>query len=264
MFPKIATLGPFTLHTYGLLLAVAFLVALWVVAREARRTGLDPARITDLSIYVLLAGLVGARVLLVAVDWNRIDWNWRDLLNLLQSGGVFYGGLLGALPVAWWYVRRHRLPGWATADVLIPGVAIGQSIGRLGCLCAGCCYGRPTDVPWAITFRNVTANREIGTPLDVPIHPTQIYESLATLGIFFVLLAVARRKKFDGQVLLTYLALYAVARFVIEIYRGDAARGTVFSGLMSTSQLIAVVMFFAALVLLPVLAKKGRVGTRPA
>lgn len=264
MYPKILSIGPFTLHTYGLLLAIAFLVALWVVSRQARRAGLDSAKITDLSIYVLLAGLVGARVLLVLVEWNRIDWSWRDVVSLLESGGVFYGGLLGAFPVAYWYIKRHKLPGWATADVLIPGVAIGQAIGRLGCLCAGCCYGRPTDVPWAITFRNVNANREIGTPLDVPLHPTQIYESLATLAIFFVLLRVARHKRFDGQVTIVYLLLYAVARFVIEFYRGDPARGTVLGGALSTSQLIAILVFFAAAALLPALMKKGRVGSAAA
>lgn len=264
MYPKILSIGPFTLHTYGLLLAIAFLVALWVVSRQARRAGLDSAKITDLSIYVLLAGLIGARVLLVLVEWNRIEWSWRDVVSLLESGGVFYGGLLGAFPVAYWYIKRHKLPGWATADVLIPGVAIGQAIGRLGCLCAGCCYGRPTDVPWAITFRNVSANREIGTPLDIPLHPTQIYESLATLAIFFVLLRVARRKKFDGQVLIVYLLLYAVARFVIEFYRGDAARGTVLGGALSTSQLIAILVFLAAAALLPALMKKGRVGSTAA
>ena len=109
----------------------------------------------------------------------------------MQSGGVFYGGLLGAFPVAWWYARRHGLPPWRTADVLAPGVALGQAIGRLGCFAAGCCYGRPADVPWAVTFRDVYATRTVGTPLDMPLHPTQLYESLAASLIFFVLLWLA-------------------------------------------------------------------------
>ncbi len=271
MYPKILTipafnllgldLGPFTLHTYGVLLALAFLVALWVVSRQARQAGLDSSRLTDLSIYLLLAGLIGARALLVLVDWNRIDWSWRDMMSLVQSGGVFYGGLLGALPVAWWYIRKHQLAGWATADVLVPGVAIGQAIGRLGCLCAGCCFGRPTDVPWAITFHDSAANSQAGTPLGTPLHPTQIYESLVTFAIFLVLLRISRNKRFDGQVTISYLLLYAAARFVIEFFRGDSSRGTVLGGLLSTSQFIALVVFLAAATLWPALTKKGRVGS---
>lgn len=274
MYPKILTIpafgalgqtiGPFTLHTYGLLLAVAFLVALFVVSRQARKAGLDSAKVTDLSIYVLLAGLLGARLLLIVVDWDRLDWSWRDLLGLLQSGGVFYGGLLGAIPVAFWYIRRHGLPVWATIDALTPGVAIGQAIGRVGCLCAGCCYGRPADVPWAITFHDPVAHEQVGTPLGTPLHPTQIYESAATLGIFFLLLRVARHKRFDGAVFTTYLFTYAAARFVIEFYRGDAARGTVLGGALSTSQFIALLVFLAAAVLVPVLAKKPRFGSESA
>jgi phosphatidylglycerol:prolipoprotein diacylglycerol transferase len=273
MFPKLFSiepfhlfgreLGPFTLHTYGVLLAVAFLAGLWVVSRQAQRAGLDAAKITDLSIYVLLAGLLGARVLLVVVDWRHIQWSWREFLSVLQSGGVFYGGLLGALPVAWWFVRRHGLPGWATADVLVPGVAIGQAVGRLGCLAAGCCYGRPTSVPWAITFTDVNANRQVGTPMDTPLHPTQLYETAATLLIFAVLLRVARKKRFAGQVTLLYFALYSVARFVIEIFRGDAARGTVFGGALSTSQFIAILLLLAAAALFPRLAKTRTPAPQP-
>lgn len=268
MFPKIFSLpvlhlfgqeiGPMTLHTYGLLLAVAFIVALWVVSRQGRLAGLDSHKVTDLSIYVLLAGLVGARVLLIWVDRGHLSWTWRDVFGVLQSGGVFYGGLLGAIPVAWWYVKKAGLPGWATADVLVPGVAIGQAIGRLGCLAAGCCYGRPTHLPWGITFRDVTANRQVGTPMDTPLHPTQIYESLATLAIFFVLLRVARNKRFDGQVTVTYMLLYAIARFAIEFFRGDPARGMVFGGALSTSQFIALIMLLATAALVPALAKRSR------
>ena len=153
MHPKLLTLpafdllgrniGPLTLHTYGVLLAIAFITGLWVASRQAKGAGLDPARVTDMAVYVLIAGLIGAKVLLVIVEWSYYAHNPRELLSILQSGGVFYGGLIGAFPVAWWYARRHALPPWRTADVLAPAVAIGQAIGRLGCFAAGCCYGRP-------------------------------------------------------------------------------------------------------------------------
>jgi phosphatidylglycerol:prolipoprotein diacylglycerol transferase len=252
-------LGPFTLPTYGVLIAIAFLAGLYLASREAQREGLDAERITDLALYVLIAGIIGARVLLLAIDWRFYLAHKREILSaVLQSGGVFYGGLLFALPVAWWYVRRHHLEGWRTADVLAPGVVVGQAIGRLGCLAAGCCHGRPTAVPWAVTFRDVYTYRLIGTPLDTPLHPTQLYESGACLLILAALLWIARHKKFQGEVALAYLVLYSIARFVIEFYRGDKARGFPFGGSLSTSQLIAIPMALGAAALFWSLAKKSK------
>lgn len=257
------TIGPLTLHAYGVLLAIAFITGLWVASRQAKRAGLDSARVTDMAVYVLIAGLIGAKVLLVVVEWGYYARNPRELLSILQSGGVFYGGLIGAFPVAWWYARKHGLPPWRTADVLAPAVAIGQAIGRLGCFCAGCCYGRPADVPWAVTFRDAYASRTVGTPLDTPLHPTELYEAIACLAIFFILVRMARSKRFDGQITLAYVFLYAVVRFVIEFYRGDAVRGTVF-GWLSTSQFIAMLMVVAVALVFPYLAKRNRVTPPPA
>lgn len=273
MHPKLITIpafelfggnrGPFTLHTYGVLLAIAFLAGLWVAGRQAKKANLDSNRITDMAVYVLIAGLIGAKLLLLAVEWSYFSKNPRELLSIFQSGGVFYGGMLGAFPVAWWYIRRHSLPGWRTADVLAPGVAIGQAIGRLGCFAAGCCFGRPADVPWAVTFRDAYATRTVGTPLDTAIHPTQIYESLAALAIFGFLLWLSSRKKFDGQVTLAYIALYSVVRFAIEFYRGDAARGSLFGGMLSTSQFIAILLIVGAALLYPYTARKNKPGPPP-
>ena len=136
---------------------------------------------------------------------------------------------------------------------------LGQSIGRLGCFAAGCCWGRACDLPWAVTFKDPYTARQVGTPIDLPLHPTQLYESLATALIFVLLLWIARRKKFNGQVALAYVSLYAAARFAIEFFRGDAARGVVFGGALSTSQFIAVLMLVGAAVLFPYLARKQRV-----
>ena len=249
-------IGPLTLPTYGVLLALAFIAGLWVASRQAKRSGLDANRITDLAVYVLIAGLVGAKVLLVIVEWRYYSTHPGDFFSVLQSGGVFYGGLLAAFPVAWWYVVRHALDGWKTADVLAPGVAIGQAIGRLGCFAAGCCHGRSTHVPWAVTFRDIYAARTVGTPIDVPLHHTQIYESLATGAIFLSLLWLSRRKRFDGQVVLAYVVLYSLARFSIEFFRGDSARGFVLGELLSTSQAIAIVLVLAAGALWPYLVKR--------
>jgi phosphatidylglycerol:prolipoprotein diacylglycerol transferase len=267
-FPNV-DLGPFhlgptiTLHTYGVLLAIAFLAGLWVAARQAKRAGLDANRITDMAVWVLIAGLVGAKVLLVALDWRYYARNPRELLSVFQSGGVFYGGLAAGILVAWWYARRHHLAGWATADVLAPGVILGQAIGRLGCFSAGCCWGKPTHLPWAVTFTNITAARQVGTPMDTPLHPTQLYESFGAFLIFFFLLWLARRKHFDGQVTLAYVALYSALRFAIEFVRGDPDRGTWFHGAVSTSQLIAIVLLIAVALVFPRLRRTQRLEPGP-
>jgi phosphatidylglycerol:prolipoprotein diacylglycerol transferase len=250
--------GPITIHTYGVLLAIAFLAGLWVASRQAKRAGLDANRITDMAVWVLIAGLVGAKVLLVALDWRYYARSPRELLSVFQSGGVFYGGLAAGILVAWWYARRHHLSGWATADVLVPGVILGQAIGRLGCFSAGCCWGKPTHLPWAVTFTNITAARQVGTPMDTPLHPTQLYESFGAFLIFFFLLWLARRKRFDGQVTLAYVALYSALRFAIEFVRGDPDRGTWFHGAVSTSQLIAIVLLVGVALVFPRLRRTRR------
>jgi phosphatidylglycerol:prolipoprotein diacylglycerol transferase len=243
--------GPFTIHTYGVLLAVAFLAGLFVVSWQARKAGMDAGRITDMAVWVLIAGLLGAKLMLVVVEWDHYARNWRDLLSLLRSGGVFYGGLLGGIAVAWYYARRYKLPGWQTADVLAPGLILGQAIGRLGCFAAGCCYGKPASLPWAVTFTDVYAAREVGTPMDTPLHPAQLYESLANFLIFLVLIWLAPRKRFHGQVIVGYVILYSGARFLLEFLRGDPSRGAFFGGMLSTSQLIAILLLVGAAVVLP-------------
>jgi phosphatidylglycerol:prolipoprotein diacylglycerol transferase len=164
--------------------------------------------------------------------------------------------------VAFWLIRRYKLPTWHTFDVCMPAVALAQAIGRLGCLAVGCCWGTHCESAWAITFKNAAVSRSLGTPVDVPLHPTQIYESLATLAIFFLLLWMLPRKKFHGQVTLAYLATYAAARFVIEFYRGDP-RGSVFGGALSTSQFIGVLVLLGVAGLFPYLWKRQRVSSSP-
>ena len=258
------TWGPFTLHTYGFLLAVAFLLGLWVASRQAKRAGLDAGKITDMAVWVLIAGLVGAKLLLVGVEWRYFARNPRDAFSIFQSGGVFYGGLGAGILVAWLLARRNRLPAWRTADVLAPGVAIGQAVGRLGCFAAGCCWGKATSVPWAVTFTDVYAARAVGTPIDTPVHPSQLYESAAVFLIFLFLLWLAPRKRFHGQVTLAYVALYSAARFVLEFWRGDAERGTWFGNQVSTSQLIALALLVAVAIALPYVRRAHATTPEPA
>jgi len=241
VLPELFTVGPLTVYTYGVLLATAYLLGLRLAMWRAKARGLDPTRMLDLGIYIIISALVGAKALLVVVEWDHFTASPREFLSLARSGGVFYGGLILAVSVAFWYIRRHRLPFWQTCDVFAPGIALGHAIGRLGCLAAGCCYGRPTNVAWAVTFTNPAAAANVGTPLGVPLHPTQLYESGAELLILGLLLVSERRgRAYAGRTFWLYVLLYGISRFVIEFYRGDP-RGQVF-GVLSPSQFISVVL----------------------
>ena len=255
MYPELFSIGPVTVYSYGVLLAISYLLGLWLAMRRAKQWGLDPNRVLDLGIYIIIAALVGAKLLLLIVDFDQFSRSTADLLSLARSGGVFYGGLILAIVVAFWYVGRHRMPLWTTCDVFAPGIALGHVTGRLGCLAAGCCYGRPTDQPWAITFTNPLAAANVGTPLGIPLHPTQIYEAGAELLILVLLLATERRGRvFAGRTFWMYLLLYAISRFVIEFYRGDQ-RGEILG--LSTSQFISVVLAPLSLVMLVWLSRSS-------
>ena len=181
MHPILFEIGRFPVYTYGVLLAAAYLLGLQFALRRARTRGLDPNRVMDLGIWIIISALAGAKLLLLIVDFETFGRNPAELLTLLRSAGVFYGGLITAVVVALWYLRRHKMPMWTVTDVFAPGIALGHVIGRMGCLFAGCCFGRPTDVPWAITFHSEYAAQNVGTTLNVPLHPTQLYEAGAEL-----------------------------------------------------------------------------------
>ena len=242
MYPKLFELGPFTVYTYGVLLAVSYLLGLKLAMSRGKARGLDSNRVLDLGIYIIIAALVGAKLLLLIVDFDQYKSNPAELLSLARSGGVFYGGLILAVAVAFWYIAKHGMPFWTTCDVFAPGIALGHVTGRLGCFAAGCCYGRPTDVPWGVIFTNPLAAAQVGTPLGIRLHPTQLYEAGAELLILIVLLATEKRgRKFPGRTFWSYMFFYAVSRYIIEIYRGDPRGVVPFLG-VSTSQFISLVL----------------------
>jgi phosphatidylglycerol:prolipoprotein diacylglycerol transferase len=220
--------------------------------REGRRERLDVDRLGSLGVWAIVGAIVGARVLMIVRSFSEYVAAPSELLSpsLLVAAGDFYGGFIGALIMSAIFFRRNpQLPFWKAADVCAPAIALGQAIGRIGCLMAGDDFGRVTTVPWAITFTDPDAASIGGAPLGVPLHPVQLYESIVCLILFVVLVRLIRHKRFDGEVILAYTFLYAVARFVLEFYRGDADRGFVLGGLLSTSQFIAVILAPAAIVL---------------
>ncbi len=257
MHPILFNAGPITIYSYGVLLAGAYLAGLWLAVRRARAAGIDGNRIMDLLIWVIIAALVGAKALLFIIDFEHFTSSWEEFTTLLRSGGVFYGGLIAAVVVCILQLRRHRLALWPSADLFAPGIALGYMVGRLGCLMAGCCYGKPTDVAWAITFTDPAANFNVGTPLNVALHPTQLYESAAGLVLLVAMLAIEKRPGgFPGRTFWSFAFMYSVLRFIIEFFRGDD-RGLVLD-MLSTSQFISVVLGPVSLFMLWYLRRANR------
>lgn len=261
MYPELIRIGNFPINTYGVFLAVAFLCAILVTTKLAERDGLPKQKIWDLSLWMLLAALVGSKFLMLFTEPEYRANPWALLsLDFLRSGGVFYGGLLGAVLAGYLLMRHYKLPWWQTADACAPGIAIGNFFGRQGCFAAGCCWGKPTDLPWGVKFTEL-GHEITGVPIDAHLHPTQLYESFAMLLVFFFLLWLHKRKRFSGQVILAYALLYSIIRFAIEFVRadprGDILGLTSLTGL-STSQLISLVIGVSALIILIIRRRRAQ------
>jgi phosphatidylglycerol:prolipoprotein diacylglycerol transferase len=216
LFPKIFSFGSFFLPTYGVLVALGFLAGLSITVRLARKSGLNAEKVTNLAVYVALAGLIGAKLLMIAFDWPDIR---IFSLATLQAAGVFQGGLILALLTAIFYIRYNKLPALLVFDVFAPGIALGHAIGRLGCFAAGCCWGKECHLPWAVTFRNPEAYGLTGVPLDVPLHPAQLYESATEALLFAYLYWRYGKAHPPGQIIGIYLVVSSIARFFIEFER---------------------------------------------
>ncbi len=250
MHPVLIEFGFVKIFTYGLLVASGFFAAIFFASRLGRQDGLDPQQIIDLCFYILISSLVGARILYVIVEFDYFAQHPLDIFKFWKGGLVFYGGLILAVIVAYVYMKKKEMPIWKTADVLAPSIAIGQVIGRWGCYFAGCCYGVKTDVPWAVVFTDPKSL----APLNIPLHPTQIYLSLNAIVIFGILMWLRRHKSFDGQIIWSYGVLYSIGRFIIEYYRGDD-RGYAVESLLSTSQFIGLFVLAVSIFMLIVMRR---------
>ena len=252
MYPVLFRIGPFAVHTYGVFVAMAFLSAIALALRDARREGEDANKILDLCFYALVAAIVGSRVLYVLVNWSTFRHDPFEIVRIWHGGLVFYGGFIGALITALWYIRRNGLPLLRTVDIMAPPIAFGQFVGRIGCFFAGCCYGKTCDLPWAVTF----THPESLAPKGVPLHPTQLYSSLNSLFIFLVLVGLRRIKRFEGQIFWVYVLLYGVTRSILEHFRGDE-RGMFVEGMLSTSQLIGLTVAVIAIAMMIILRRRN-------
>jgi phosphatidylglycerol:prolipoprotein diacylglycerol transferase len=262
MFPKLFDLGPIPIHTYDVLLSTAILVAIYFASRLAEKVGISGKFVWDLGFIIIVSALAGAKLLLIltSFDYYSADLSRIFSVEFLRAGGVYYGGLLGAILGSFVYIKWFsHLDFWEMADILAPAIPLGQAIGRLGCFSAGCDYGKPTDLPWGVTFTNQYAHELVGVPIGVSLHPYQLYESFVSVGIFFFLYWKFKRLAFRGQILSLYLILYGISRFFLEFFRGDLDRGFLFGGLLSTSQFISLLIVPAALAVYIYRRTKARV-----
>ena len=250
--------GTFSIHTYGLIFAIAFFAGFIIFYRNARRGGILSNKIIDLFFFIVISGLLGSKTLHILVEWRYYCENPGEILfAFFRLGGIYYGGLILSVAVSLWLLRRWNLPVWTMTDYAAPGLALGLSLARWGCFFAGCCYGKACNLPWAIVYTDPYTYQSVGTPLGIHLHPVPIYESIAVFIIFIILMILERRKAFEGQVLCLFLILNGFERFINEYYRGDE-RGFVFNGLLSTSQVISLLVIPLGIILYVYRQKKTK------
>lgn len=255
MHPILFQIGFLTIYSYGLMIAIGIMVGLFLARRQAVREGINPDKIMDIAFYVLLVALIGSRLLYVLMNFGEYADDPLKILKIWEGGLVFFGGLLPAAAMGIWYAKRHGLPLWQMTDIFAPSIAIGHAFGRIGCFLAGCCYGRPSTLPWAVTF---TDYRSLA-PQGIPLHPVQLYGSLSLFALFIFLLVLRKKRTFYGEIFWSYAFCYSIGRFLFEFWRGDP-RGSILAGLLSTSQAISLPLAGISVVMLLYLRKRGRVG----
>ena len=241
MYPIILQINGFAIHTYGVFVALGVLAGVFFAKLEARRAGMPEEKILDLCFFIIVAAIIGSRIFYVATLPSHFMSHPLEIFMIWKGGLVFYGGFIGAVAAALLYVRIQRLSLGKCADIAGLSIPLGHFLGRLGCLSAGCCYGKPSDVPWAVTF----SHPEALAPLHTALHPTQLYHSAGNLAIFLLLFSIRRKKRFDGQIFWLYVLLYGVIRSGIEVFRGDPRGGMILGGL-SVSQGIGLSLAAAA------------------
>jgi len=244
MHPELITIGGFTVASYGVMNMLGYLAAVWYLLKHRDRVGVDKDTVWNIVFVVILSAILGGKLFYALFVARPTSWEeWREFFENFRYGFVFFGGFVVAVTALAVYFRRKKLPLLKMGDYVIVALPLGHALGRVGCFLAGCCYGKPWNGPWAVTFTNPHSLVDPNL-LGVPLHPTQLYEVFANLIIFTLLHFTTKRKHRDGTIVLLYAVLYSAARFIIEFFRGDY-RGNFYYGL-SPSQLTAVVIVIIA------------------
>lgn len=259
MHPVLFTIGSFPIRSYGVAMALAFLLGIWLARRRAASQGIDPDVIIDFAFYVIIFSIVGARAVYVALHWSYFHLYPAEIFSIWDGGLAQYGGVLAGLVTGLVYFARKGIDPWRGADIVAPSVALGIAIGRIGCFLNGCCFGEPCALPWAVTFPPASHAAELFPGRAV--HPTQLYESAAALVILAVLLRVDRSKPFHGFTLWLFVILLAIFRFAVDpIRQYDAASIAVRTGdvVLTTNQITGIVLVVVSAGFMWFLSRRGR------
>jgi phosphatidylglycerol:prolipoprotein diacylglycerol transferase len=263
--PTVVKFGTFAIHSYGLLLAVAFLASIQLFLARGRARGLPEDRLSTLSLWLLVLAILGGRILFVLTHWDEYKGDPVGVFRLWEGGLTLYGGYILAILGGILYVRHARLPAWRVGDAAAPAMALGIGIGRLGCFLNGCCYGLPTKLPWGIQFPPESYSS--GVFPGERLHPSQLYMSFAGFALFAILLAMDRKRRFDGWLFWTYIAMDSVLRFLIDFtryYDATSFLGKIGGLSFNMNQLLSVGLIATSLIMLRVLKNRPSAGTSPA
>lgn len=244
MHPILFNIGNFPIHTYGVLIAAGFLLAVYTTKQEAIYFKINAKEYVDMCFWCLMIGMLGARILFVITRFEYFLKYPLEIFQVWEGGLVFYGGPILCIPYIYKFCKNRNISLLKMFDICAVGIPIAHSIGRLGCLSTGCCFGRPTGSSWGIVFNTDVVDSHLH---GIPLHPTQLYEFAALLVLYFFLKWKIRKKKYDGQITFLYIFLYAFIRTVVEYFRGDDIRGFVIPGYLSTSQFISILSSLIAL-----------------
>lgn len=235
MHNELFSIGPFTIHAYGVMIAIGVLAAYLITMYRAERLNINSSPIDMMAVLIFLGGISGAKVLYWLTQIKNIIRDPKILLNI-TDGFVVYGGIIGGILIVYLYCRKKQLEFLEYFDLIIPSVALAQGFGRIGCFMAGCCYGMETTSTFGVVFPSSSL-----APGGVRLIPTQLISSGLDFLLFGILIFYEKRKKADGQVAALYLILYSAGRFILEFFRGDLVRGSI--GILSTSQFISIFLF---------------------
>lgn len=246
MHPEFFSIGGMTIHMYGFMIMVGAVVGyLYMSNAASKELSIPSDKIQNLAILIIVAAFVGGKLLFYLEKPGYYFSSWDNMARNFRTGFVFYGSLLFALPTIVWYFRKEKFPLWPMLDRIAITGAIIHFFGRMGCFFAGCCYGLETDSPLGITFTDPGSQAK---PLNTSLHPTQLYEATMILTILIVLVMLKRHKRLENRLIFVYVTLYAVGRSIIEIFRGDLARGFIIEDVLSHSQFISILVVIAAMV----------------
>lgn len=245
MYPVLFKIGHLTIYTVSVFHALGYYAGIYWILRHSSEYELDKEKLSEFSLVIIAFSIIGARVFSILFDGslNYYLQHPAAMLMLWNGGFTFYGGFIFALIAGVWYLKKKKFDLWSMADLTAPALALGLAIGRLGCFASGDSYGKPTNLPWAVVYSDPHSMAPVG----IPLHPTQIYSVITNLFIFFFLVYLKKKQKFKGQIAFAFILLYSITRSFVEIFRDDP-RGVYLGGIISTSQIISIIIISVTLV----------------